>query len=74
MSYYRFITRSKSEADELGTISVRDDAVACEFATNMVRDLITKAPSKHLGWSLEIAAGERTVATIPFKLEALIED
>ena len=71
---YRLIIHNKSEADELGTIAVRDDAVACEFGTKLVRDVIRDAPSKHLGWTLEIAAGERTIATIPFNLDAPDED
>jgi hypothetical protein len=62
---YRFIIHNKSEIDELGTVSVRDDPIACEFATKLVQDLIREAPNKHRGCTLEIATGERPVASIP---------
>jgi len=40
MSKYRFTTRiSTSQADELGDLALKDDAIACEFGTNIVRDL-----------------------------------
>ncbi len=74
MSKYRFITRiSTSQADELGDLALKDDAIACEFGTNIVRDLITSAPSERVGWTLEIREGQRAVATIPFKTDALCD-
>jgi len=73
MSYYCFMTRGHAtKADELlGTISLRDDAIACEFGTTIVRDLIREAPSEHAGWTLEIANRERSFASIPFRLDAI---
>jgi len=75
MSSYRFVTRDHvSQADELlGAISLSDDAIACEFGAHIIRDLIKEAPSRHAGWTLEIADGERAVATIPFTPDAVEE-
>jgi hypothetical protein len=72
MSYYRFITRDgAARADEIGGLPLEGDHVARDFGANIVRDLIREAPSEHLGWTLEIAEGNRVVATIPFKLDAI---
>ena len=72
MSYYRFITRnSASQANELGGLAFEDDAVACEFGTKIVLDLIEDDPTTHAGWTLEIAEGNRVVASIPFELDYL---
>jgi hypothetical protein len=74
MGNYRFITHvSAAKADEIGDLALRDDAIACEFGTNIVRDLLTSAPSEHVGWTLEIREGTRAVATIPFKTDALCD-
>ena len=50
---------------------LNDDDIAWGFGANIVRDLVSEAPSEHLGWTLEIAEGNRVVATIPFKLDAI---
>jgi hypothetical protein len=42
-------------------------AVAWGFGANIVRDLIRDAPSEHVGWTLEIADGNRAVAHDPIQ-------
>jgi hypothetical protein len=72
MSYYRFLIRDNvAQADELGGMPLRDDMDAREFGTNIVRDLIRDTPSEHAGCTLEIVEGERAVAAIPFKSDAV---
>jgi len=72
MGNYRFITHvSAAKADELGDLALRDDAIACEFGTKIVLDLIEDNPTARAGWILEIAEGNRVVANIPFELDYL---
>jgi hypothetical protein len=72
MSYYSFFTYDDaSQVDEIGCMSLESDDIALAFGGEIVRDLIRDAPSEHLGWTLEIVDGNRAVATIPFKLDAI---
>ena len=66
--WYRFITcDNDSETDELGVMLLNDDDIAWGFGANIVRDLIRDAPSEHVGWTLEIADGNRAVAHDPIQ-------
>lgn len=69
MSRHHFTARHDAAAhpDELlGSVSLTDDTAAHAFDTSYVRSLKWDTPTRHEGWTLQIAQGDRLVATIPF--------
>ena len=67
MPYYRFVAHtSNSNAEDLGSMEFRNDVEARAFANQVIRDLIGTQAERYLGWTLEIAEGERALPSIPF--------
>jgi hypothetical protein len=67
MPHYRFVAyTSNSNAEDLGFMEFRDDAEACAFGNQVIRDLIGTRAEHYYGWTLDIAEGERALPSIPF--------
>jgi hypothetical protein len=67
MPYYRFVAyTSNSTAEELGSMDLIDDADAHAFGNRLIKDLTETQADFYVGWTLDIAEGERALPSIPF--------
>ena len=64
-SYYRFALHlGAAESEKLGTIELRDDADALDFAKRIIRDMPDEDRTRGDGRSVAITDGERAVGCI----------
>jgi hypothetical protein len=63
---YLFNVHNDTQVEELGSMALDDDAAAIAFGKQVIRDLLDKDEEHCSGWTLEIAEGDRHVASIPF--------
>jgi hypothetical protein len=70
MPGYQF-TIHGDKAPKLVTVSLPDDASAWDYGESIVRRLLRRGTRKREAWTMEVTQGNRQVASIGFKLEAL---
>jgi hypothetical protein len=70
MPSYDFYLNSNSDIDDLGYMELADDAAALAFGEQVIRDSMEGDAEQYTGWTIDIAEGERTVASIPFAADA----
>jgi len=63
---YQFNLHDDTRHEELGSVALVDDDAAIAFGKRVIRDLLRKDDEHLHGWTMEIAAGERSVASIRF--------
>jgi hypothetical protein len=75
MPNYRFKAHDGSAgAEESGAAVLTDDDEALAFANRVIRELMRRDPERYTtSWTLEITAGRRSVASVPFKSDATEE-
>jgi hypothetical protein len=68
MRAYSFVVRNSdaTEIEELGGMGLADDGKALTFGKQVIRDLMREGAEQYAGWTMEVAEGERAVASIPF--------
>jgi hypothetical protein len=72
MPNYRFKAHDGSGgAEESGAAVLADDDEALAFANRVIRELMRRDAERYTSsWTLEITAGTRSVASVPFKSDA----
>jgi hypothetical protein len=73
MLTYHFAVHSDTKMEDLGFMRLDGDNAAVAFGEQIIRDLLIEDHGKYTGWSMEINAGERLVATIAFDLDTIKE-
>jgi len=69
MLYYRFAIQRNSKIENLGGLTMADDAEAIEFGKLVVQDLIKRHSEQHAGWTMEITERGRAVFSVDFESE-----
>ena len=70
MSGYLFNLHNDAQVEKLGSMALVDDDAALAFK-QVIRDLLDKDNERYSGWTLEIAEGDRRVASIGFGAERI---
>jgi hypothetical protein len=72
MPNYRFKARDRSATEEKsGAAVLADDEEALAFANRVIRELVRRDTERYTAsWTMEVTAGTRSVARVPFKLDA----
>ena len=67
MLAYGFAVRDgATEIEKLGSMTLANDDAALAFGRRMIRDLMREGAEQYAGWTMDVAKGERAVASIPF--------
>jgi hypothetical protein len=68
MPAYSFVVRNNdaTEIEKLGAMELANDNAALAFGRRMIRDLMREGAEQHAGWTMDVAKGERAVASILF--------
>ena len=66
-------TTVSPEPKKLGAAVLSDDDEAVAFAKLVIRELINRDAKLYATWTMEVTAGRRSVASVPFE-SAAIED
>ena len=69
MAFYRFMMYGEDHerAEDLGSMDLRDDADAQSFASRVIRDMMGTCARFYSGWTMDITAHNRAVASIAFE-------
>jgi hypothetical protein len=68
MPNYRFKVHDiRSGSKKLGAAVLADDDEALAFAKRVIRELIHSDAKLYTTWTMEVTAGKRTVASVPFE-------
>jgi hypothetical protein len=62
---------SVTGAEKLGAAVLADDDEAVAFAKRVIRELIHRDAKLYATWMMEITAGKRSVASVPFESDAM---
>jgi len=68
MLYYRFASQRNSKIENLGGLTMANDAEAIEFGKLVVQDLIRRHSEPHAGWTMEITESGRAVFQCRFRI------
>jgi hypothetical protein len=72
MPNYRFKAHdSVTGAEKLGAAVLADDDEAVAFAKLVIRELINRDAKLYATWTMEVTAGRRSVASVPFESAAM---
>jgi hypothetical protein len=72
MPNYRFKAHdSVTGTEKRGAAVLADDDEALAFAKRVIRELIHRDAKLYATWKMEVAAGRRSVASIPFESDAM---
>ena len=68
MPNYRFRAHdSVTSAEKLGASILTDDDEALAFAERVIRELMQRDAKLYATWTMEVTAGKRSVASVPFE-------
>ena len=68
MPNYKFKARdSITGTEKLGSAVLADDDEARAFAKRVIRELIQRDAKLYATWTMEVTAGKRSVASVPFE-------
>jgi hypothetical protein len=68
MPNYRFRAHdSVTSAEKLGAAILTDDDEALAFAARVIRELMQRDAKLYATWTMEVTAGKRSVAGVPFE-------
>jgi hypothetical protein len=68
MPHYRFKAHDiRTGSEKLGTAVLADDDEALAFAKRVIRELINSDAKLYTTWMMEVTAGKRIVASVPFE-------
>jgi uncharacterized protein DUF6894 len=68
MPNYRFKAHDiRSGSKKLGAAVLADDDEALAFAKRVIRELIHSDAKLYTTWTMEVTAGTRSVASVPFE-------
>jgi hypothetical protein len=68
MPNYKFKARDPvTWTEKLGSAVLADDDEACAFAKRVIRELIQRDAKLYATWTMEVTAGKRSVASVPFE-------
>ena len=72
MPNYRFKAHDRSAgAEESGAAVLADDDEALAFANRVIREMMRRDTKRYTtSWTMEITAGKRSVASVPFESDA----
>jgi hypothetical protein len=62
---------SVTGAEKLGAAVLADDDEAVAFAKRVIRELIQRDAKLYATWTMEVTAGRRSVASVPFESDAM---
>jgi hypothetical protein len=72
MPNYRFKAHhSVTGTKKLGAAVLADDDEALAFAKRVIRELIHRDAKLYATWTMDVTAGSRIVASIPFESDAM---
>jgi hypothetical protein len=68
MPNYRFKAHdSVTSTEKVGAAVLADDDEALAFAKRVIRELIQRDAKLYATWTMEVTAGRRSVASVPFE-------
>ena len=72
MPNYRFKLHDiRTGSEKLGAAVLTDDDEALAFAKRVIRELIHSDAKLYTTWTMEVTAGNRSVASVPFESDAM---
>jgi hypothetical protein len=70
--HYRFKAHDiRTGSDKIGAAVLADDDEAVAFAKRVIRELIRTDAKLYTTWTMEVTAGKRSVASVPFGSDAM---
>ena len=68
MPNYQFKAHDiRTGSEKLGAAVLADDDEAFAFAKRVIRELIQRDAKLYATWTMEVTAGKRSVASVPFE-------
>jgi hypothetical protein len=68
MPNYQFKAHDiRTGSEKLGAAVLADDEEALTFAKRVIRELIRSDANLYTTWTMEVTAGRRSVASVPFE-------
>jgi hypothetical protein len=69
---YQFSMHSSdgSNREENGSVTLRNDGAARAFGKRVIREMTDDNRVQYLGWTMDVASGERAVCSLPFPAAA----
>jgi hypothetical protein len=68
MPNYQFKAHDiRTGSEKLGAAVLADDDEALAFAKRVIRELIHNDAKLYITWTMEVTAGKRSIASVPFE-------
>jgi hypothetical protein len=69
---YQFSMHSSdgSNREKNGSVTLRNDGAARAFGKRVIREMTDDNRVQYLGWTMDVASGERAVCSLPFPAAA----
>jgi photosystem II stability/assembly factor-like uncharacterized protein len=61
--------KNGTQFEDLGAITLADDAEALAFGKRLTQDLMRVDPEHYADWTMDLTAGERKVGSIRFEFD-----